>query len=152
MLEIGTGEAVSVISNLGQETHAPGSLISNVRNWPFFRFATCGGHKTATKRRSCSHMRHVRPIICTLYPSTHMHCTVAIVHVPLVVLHCALAVSFGVITDISVLACVVAAYLGRTSSYENNDHGVDQRKQQRYLFNFFSRASRRAVSLISKIL
>ena len=98
MLEIGTGEAVSVISNLGQETQAPGSLISSVRNWPFFRFATCGGHKTALM---CAHetcMRHVRPIICTVYPSTHMHCTVAIVHVPLVVLHCALAVSSGVIS------------------------------------------------------
>ena len=47
VLEIGTGEAVSVISNLGQEIQAPGSLISSVRNWPFFRFATCGGHKTA---------------------------------------------------------------------------------------------------------
>ena len=45
MLEIGTGESVSLISNLGQETHPPVSLISNVRNWPFFCLAACGVHK-----------------------------------------------------------------------------------------------------------
>ena len=33
MLEIRTGKSISLISKLGKTTHAPVSLIYNVRNW-----------------------------------------------------------------------------------------------------------------------
>ena len=143
VLEIGTGEAVSVISNLGQETQAPGSLISSVRNWPFFRVATCGGHKTALM---CAHETCARPnsnyIRCISFHTCALHCG----HCTCTSCGLALRTCGELCGDISVLVCVVAAYLGRTSSYENNDHGVDQRKQQRHLFKF-SRAPHGAQSV-----
>ena len=36
VLEIGTGKSISLISKLGQETHAPVSIISHFRRWSSF--------------------------------------------------------------------------------------------------------------------